>query len=424
MTATTTLTLTPDQQQAYEAFSSFILTPHESVFVLSGYSGTGKSTLVSHLVEELPNLFKMLKTIDPGNKNYNWSIALTATTNKAAEAFSYLTGQDVTTIHSFLGIRVQTDYKTGENRLALSRSAGGPVTNHVIFIDEASYVDKQLLDLIFKRTKNCKVVFIGDPAQIAPVRSNRTPVFEAGFPEVKLSKVVRQVEGNPIIDLATRFRNTVNTGEFFSFTPDGQHIQYLDREEFDQAIVKEFDDPTWKYTRSKVLAWTNKAVIVYNKAIRNLVKGNPEFQVGDYAICNQYIKKFNSNYQLKTDQLVHITKIGSHHHSESGLDGHLIEVNHVEEFFMPHSLQEKNRVLNQARKSNAWGLVQEITNEWIDLRAAYAQTINKSQGSTYDMVFIDLDDVKKCRNGNLLARMLYVAVSRARYRVVLTGDIL
>jgi ATP-dependent exoDNAse (exonuclease V) alpha subunit len=60
---------------------------------------------------------------------------------------------------------------------------------------------------------------------------------------------------------------------------------------------------------------------------------------------------------------------------------------------------------------------------WIDLRAAYAQTVNKSQGSTYDRVFIDLDDIRRCNSGDQIARMLYVAVSRAREQVFLTGDL-
>lgn len=61
---------------------------------------------------------------------------------------------------------------------------------------------------------------------------------------------------------------------------------------------------------------------------------------------------------------------------------------------------------------------------WIDLRAAYACTINKAQGSTYDKVFIDLDDIKKCNSGNQIARMLYVGVSRARLIVYLCGDLI
>jgi len=77
----------------------------------------------------------------------------------------------------------------------------------------------------------------------------------------------------------------------------------------------------------------------------------------------------------------------------------------------------------EARKNKNWSMVDDIEERWIDLRPAYACTINKSQGSTYDQVFIDLDDVKKCNNANTIARMLYVAVSRARDKVIFTGDL-
>ena len=68
-------------------------------------------------------------------------------------------------------------------------------------------------------------------------------------------------------------------------------------------------------------------------------------------------------------------------------------------------------------------VVAHIETQWIDLRNAFACTINKSQGSTFDAVFIDLDDVRRCNSGEQMARMLYVAVSRARNHVYLTGDI-
>jgi ATP-dependent exoDNAse (exonuclease V) alpha subunit len=68
-------------------------------------------------------------------------------------------------------------------------------------------------------------------------------------------------------------------------------------------------------------------------------------------------------------------------------------------------------------------VLHQIDQSWIDLRAAYAQTINKSQGSTYDKVFIDLDNVSRCHVGDQIARMMYVGVSRARSQVIFTGDL-
>jgi len=411
------LTLSPDQQAGYEAFSSFLLDPHKSVFVLAGHSGTGKSTLVRTLLEQIDNIFKMARLINP---NYPvFDVKLTATTNKACEALRHITAREVTTIQSALGLRVQTDYSTNTTRLVV-RQGADIVQNTVLFIDEASFIDRDLLRTIFKRTERCKIIFIGDPAQLTPVKSDITPVFEAGYEGVHLSKVVRQAEGNPIIELSTKFRETVTSGEFFSFQPDGHFIQHMDRAAFDQAILAEFGRPDWHYHDSKVLGWTNKCVVAYNRGIRDFIQGDPDFQIGDYAVCNHFVG--TKGYSIKTDQLVQITSI-SEPSFELGLPGKYFQVDGNVTKFMPDSLTDKKALVRQAQnEGNAMALYEMDTN-WIDLRAAFACTINKAQGSTFRKVFIDLDDIRKCTLGSQIARLMYVGVSRASEHVIMTGDL-
>jgi ATP-dependent exoDNAse (exonuclease V) alpha subunit len=91
--------------------------------------------------------------------------------------------------------------------------------------------------------------------------------------------------------------------------------------------------------------------------------------------------------------------------------------------FHPKSLAEKNERIKVARAAEDTNLLAIIENSWVDLRGAYACTINKAQGSTFDSVFLDLDDVSRCNSGDQIARMLYVAVSRARNHVYLCGDL-
>ena len=413
------IVLTDDQQAAYEEFNKFILDPAEQVFVLAGYSGTGKTTLVKTLLERLPLILKTAKLIDPTATN--WPVVLTATTNKAAEAFSNITKQQVRTIHSFLGLRVNTDYKTGESTLAVRRGAEVQ-RNQLVFIDEASYIDKTLLQFIFSQTNDCKIVFMGDPAQLTPVKSSGVPVFTSGFRGAHLSEVVRQAKGNPIVELSTMFRNTVNTGDFFSFKPDGIHIKYLPRPEFNEAIKEDFTQPDWHYDTSKVLAWTNKCAINYNHAINNVLCGDPELQEGDYAICNSYMN-ISGGYSIKTDQTVCITHMGIDD-EEHGVQGNNIIVDDRISVFLPKDRNAVKARIKKARDDNQLSLVAYMENNWIDLRAAFAMTINKAQGSTYRKVFIDLDDIKKCNSADQIARMLYVGVSRASHEVVLTGDLI
>lgn len=415
-----TFTLSDDQQSAYNKFITFILDPCEQVFVLAGYSGTGKSTLVKTIVDDIPKLIQTTKLIKGDLEILDYQ--LTATTNKAAENLSAITKHSVRTIYSLLGITVRTDYSTGKTSLGVRKNAQ-KVENTLIFIDEASYVDRYLLTKIFEQTKNCKIVFIGDPAQLIQVKAFDAPVFKAGFKGAELRTVVRQAEGNPIIELSTMFRNTVETGEFFSFKPDGFHIQHLSRSDFVDKIKQEFVDPTWNHNRAKVLAWTNKRVTAYNTAITKEVAGQPDLQVGDYAVCNSFICATGTSNAFKTDQLVCITSM-SDYFNNRGVMGRNVELDNSTTFFLPNYYADINTTIQEAIKRSDAATVAYVTNNWIDLRAAYSCTINKSQGSTYKNVFIDLDDVKKCRNANQLARLLYVGVSRASEHVYLTGDLI
>ena len=411
------ITLTSQQQNALTAFFSFMSDPDEQVFVLRGYSGTGKSTLVQVILSQMSDRIKGIQLLEPSYREQE--IVLTATTNKAAENLSFISGNGVKTIHSHLGLRVETDYSTGKTTLVPTKRKSVP-ENQIIFIDEASYVDSQLLEQIFALTVNCKIVFIGDPAQLTPVKTTSAPVFAANFPGAELTQVVRQAEGNPIIDLATKFRHTVNTGEFFSFRPDGQVVSHLDRNDFDAAVMAEFNRPDWTFRESKVLGWTNKCVIGYNHGINNVVKGTPLLEVGDYAICNSFINAGKTS--IKTDQTVLITRM-SPEIELFGVPGFDVQLDHHINVFVPKDRAAKQAKIREAKAAENFSMVRLIEEEWADLRSAYASTINKAQGSTYDKVFIDLDDISKCNSGAQIARMMYVGVSRARHQVILTGDL-
>jgi len=414
----TAITLTEGQQAAANAFMGFLANDEQPVFVLKGYSGTGKSTLVEYLLSNLPKMMQTIRLINP--KATNYMVELTATTNKAAENFERITGRTVATIQSFLGLRVVRDFQTGKTRLSMPRI--NEQHGCLLFIDEASYVDSELLSWVFRVMKNSKVVFIGDPAQLTPVKSNRTPVFEAGFPTAELTEVVRQAKGNPIIELATKFRETVQTGKFFTFTPDGEYIRYMDRESFDNEVLKEFSRPDWKSNDSKVLAWTNQRVSDYNKAIKNHLKGSSVMAPGDYVVCNQYFCIPGQKQSIKTDDCVLITHV-SESTNDFGVKGKYYTIENRIKAFCPDNLEDKASRIRQAKSENDYETLEHIDTRWIDLRPMYACTINKSQGSTYDRVFIDLDDIKRCNSGDQIARMLYVGSSRARHQVFFTGDL-
>lgn len=412
-----TITLTTDQFNAEQAVYSFITNPNESVMVLEGYSGVGKSTLVKHILNNLPTLLKSYKLICP---TIDFSISLTATTNKAAENLAQLSGCEVKTVHSFFSLRLHKDYRTGKTTVLPTKDS--EKYNQIIFIDEASCVDSKLLDLIFKLSHNCKIIFIGDPAQLIQFNSTSAPVFNAGFPTAKLTETMRN--SGHILDVATMFRHTVSTGIFPVFKPDGQSIIHMHRKDFLEQAEKEFCRNDWECNDSKILAWTNNRTIAYNKHIQNNLKGTSEFKIGDYVIVNNFINsKGGGSY--KTDEYALIKDI-HHNGSSMGVSGNFYKLNNDSNyFFMPHNPKDKKDLLNKLKNSSDRSTIPDlmyIDSNWIDLRGAYSSTVNKAQGSTYERVFIDLEDISKCNSGNQIARMMYVAISRARKQVFLTGD--
>lgn len=412
------LILSEGQQNAETEFVKFVTSPSQDVMVLEGYPGTGKSTLVGLLLGQLPKMVETLKLLLPNDPVYE--IVLTATTNKAAEALAGITGQAVKTIHSHLGLQVITDYKTGVTTLEAS-DRNGPAMYQIIVIDEASMVDWELLKLIKERTVKCKIMYIGDPYQLLAVNSNTAPVFTQGYPTAKLTEPVRQPKGSLLIPTCADLRKTIDGHGWGRMQVDGETIVRMDRNDFDQAVITEFTRRDWHYNDSKILVWRNATVLRYNNGLNKMMTGVPSFAVGDYAVVNKRVVK--SKGQLKTDQIVLITGI-TEDAEEFGVPGRRIEVNHFHTFFMPVSLEAKNaRVKLGQSRSDEWKVLQTIDNEWIDLRANFAQTVNKSQGSTYNQVFIDLNDINACRNMNTVARMLHVGISRARFRVTFTGNI-
>ena len=91
--------------------------------------------------------------------------------------------------------------------------------------------------------------------------------------------------------------------------------------------------------------------------------------------------------------------------------------------FLPKRHSDAKALLKRLAKKKEWVDFFSIKETWLDLRPSYASTVHKSQGSTYETTFIDMSDIGKCRIPSDVARMVYVAITRASQQVIIYGDL-
>ena len=198
---------------------------------------------------------------------------------------------------------------------------------------------------------------------------------------------------------------------------DLNYIMHKSRNDFNQAIRDEFSKPDWKPSEAKILSWTNATAINYNKLVHQHLTGNDHFAVGDYVICNSFQEKL----KLPVESLVRIASMIPI--EMQGIPGYSITVtNNTTRFFLPHNRKMLQKRINHLYQTNPME-ANHLKDYSIDLRLAYASTINKAQGSTYKKVFLDLDDVGKCIDSDNLARLMYVGSSRPSQQLIFTGSL-
>lgn len=413
--------LNEGQLEGVRKFDSFYLDPKTQVMKLIGESGTGKSTLVKYLLNHLDDLHSMAKLLDPSYEPLD--LIVSATTHQACEALTISTDgvYEVRTIHSVLCLRLNKDLKTGKSELIPRLPQGHPdlPKDSLIVVDEVSFMDQKLLSHLYTLTENCKFLLVGDSGQLTPVGSTFMPAFAAKGIEHTLSKVERQAAG-PLFDLCKEFRKTVFESTWPKIELDGEELIHLPRLEWEAEIYNAFMNPE-VYGNCKVLAYTNAAVINMNNMLSSKINGSAAPKAGQRMLCNTAVT--NRTEQIKTNEEVLIIDIQPGH--RWGLPGYNLQLAGMKRmYFMPTSRDDLKMVIKTARNEDDFALLGEIDGMAIDLRPSFSCTVNKSQGSTFDTVFIDLDDIGRyVRSANQLARALYVSYSRARKRVIMTGDL-
>jgi hypothetical protein len=420
------LSLNQGQEEAANAVFQFLFSSDKE-FSVSGPAGTGKTTLMKHIVDHTLKEYQDSCAL-LGKRYIDYELVLCATTNKAAEVLSQSTGLETQTIHSFMNLKVFDDYKTGQSKV--SRTAKWTVHTHkLIFIDEASMIDSKLSEHILQGTDNtCKIVYLGDHCQMNPVMEDISPVYRKPKHSAILTEPMRNAGQPALIALCDALRHTVETQEFFQISPVPGVIDYLPPAQAEHFINSTFYE---EESGARVLVYSNSRAKEYLEYIRDL-RGYPDlFSVGERLISNSGLQI--GKHFIRVEEEFVVQEIVKKPYDKSVDTDVTLEVYDVSvkstrsntsfTMIVPVDMDHYKALMKFYAKQKNWTVFYHLKNNHPDLRQKDAATVYKAQGSSYDTVFLDLQNIGKCTDSDQLARMLYVGASRAKSRLVLFGEL-
>lgn len=401
--------LTLSQTIALEAVKEFVLEPSKpenSCICISGQPGTGKSYLIRSIVEACPG------------------VSVTATTHKACSII------DGKSLCSFFRVLVKDS--TLSNKSFYDFQGIIHPKYLTILIDEASMLDKQLWSNILANSTHCKFILIGDKNQLPSVRESAN-VFSL-YPTLTLNEIVRQNDES-LINVINTAKTAVEENRVLKIAdlPKSPKVRIIQGDVLAlKNVLGTFDN------KDKVLTFTNRATVDWIRALRKLKGRSPDFTPLDTVVYKG--KDFS---KAKTDSLWRVHDVSEVYHQtdEDGKPMYDIQYITAEEVIEEHKLicshvywpkktvftvpvgNSWKRYLNDLVSKKKWREYFETLNSLDEFRHIDACTVHCAQGSTFNKVLIDWDDimgVSSNRMGKAIkARLLYVALSRAKEEVII-----
>ncbi len=434
----------PNAQQvdALNAMDEF-LKSEETSMTLSGYAGTGKTSLMEMIAKK-------------ALKNGQW-VEFCASTNKAAAVLKdkvAKAGFSARTVNSLFGIQVEANTKNeiydAKDLVVKLRSAKIDYGTTVI-IDEASMINKENYDILNQVAQQygLKIIYVGDEAQLPPVKENQiSKVFHNGNGKVIRLTQVERTDDNAILKEATDIRNGKPLSGESSFNSKGEGVAYIKPQH--QKAINEILEEFVKGLKSnpnyfRVLAMHNAAVSEYNTKVRHLLGyDSPTPRVGEpmTGYANWGYNWKTKSYDFINSEAYEVVKAGKPTEVSFviGEDREVLEcipltlkdsLGNEQEFnYIDIKGNEQNKKVATAlakRKSHLWDIARAsryqnkealkeinriekflfvnddiktegkdgkeytLQNKVIDF--GYAMTVHKSQGSTFTHVLMDDVDI-------------------------------
>lgn len=411
-----------------------------------GSAGTGKTTVMKAVLENILPHRKRVTITAPTHK------ALSVIKDKVP--YGYSEKVYFKTLASFLCMASMMDMETEETKFTFTPKTESAFDYcDILVVDEASMIPKVQYKKLHELAKLYSkiMIFVGDSKQLPPVGEKISvatePLYDSNSTTYRLTEIVRQGAGNPIIELSNnipevaKFQNNI--------TEDRLGYFYTrDRDAVIQNLAKGHGSEMIKY-----LGWKNNVVDEMNAAVREYVYGpNPDrFYEGETIIINGNGANVKNNQEVEIERIdkeKQTFSVMTKKHYEEILDdkikkmklekntdglhfnnnGDLVfsaeyySLNKDLVYILEEHLEKQFRqavkllkTLYKARKI-VWGQVCAFEERFVRFKYGYALTIHKSQGSTYRTVIVDLKDVS--HNKPEYDRMIYTAITRASDRVI------
>lgn len=464
---------TNDQQKAIDNIISFIAAPFNPakyIVGLTGAGGTGKTFITKYIISHC--------------KYSNSVIKCTSSTHKACRVFSQaLDGKDVDTIQSTFGLRLDLRLEDFDPANPQFNPMAKPKLENIklLLVDEASMLPSKLVTFICNECKklDIKIIFIGDNYQLAPVNEKKSIAFDRCFEINQLKEIVRQAANNPITNLLELLRYDIeyHTYRFLEYISKNIGItNYNDinegfcicgKESFRHLINMSFNDEAYKKNIDmyRIIAYTNACVSGWNSYIRNTIIQDSDKNIitkNDLIMSYETIVNEFMEIVINNSEEYIINDIVNFVDDTYGFKGFLVKfqlihggmitrplfiIDHRDKFTIQKYHKTITSLISSAKSASGgtrvskWKAYYEFKKKYLiaaniidrngktlysrDIDYGFAITAHKSQGSTYDTVFIDVNDMvydrmgKPYANQEDLLRRLYVGCSRTRTELIL-----
>ena len=415
------LQLSEDQSSALVALSNT-----KELYCLKGYAGTGKTTVITYWIK---------------NERPKGRIVLTAPTNKAANVLKdkaketgILFKVDISTIHSLLSLKMKWE----EDKQVLVHDPKGEdkfAEYTWVVIDECSMLNRELMEFIYSAQQDAgnKIIFMGDPCQLPPIGETESGSFQV-VPQSELTQVKRQGEGNKILELATYIRGLILSdrphypNKIFEFVDD-HNVFYHPLAKYESNIMEAFQEANSPSSGRDIrhLAWTNKVVDSWNDKIRDRLYGfdREDWTKGEQIVTTAPVINEQGDIVFTTDTLLKIEK-EPELLDYKGVPCWKIEANNYTLYVLERTMgprifrKYKEELLVAARQDKKeWRKFYDFVQSFAYIKPAHSMTVHRSQGSTFDDVYVSFGNILVNPRRKESLQCLYVALTRPRDRVFL-----